>query len=217
MRTNPNDALGKTYGEYTVIYVPPRRIRNLVLARCSCGTERMVSAYTLQKGTSRSCGCKSPTKGKSLHGLSAHPDFRTTYSAWMAMNARCNNPNAKRFKTYGGRGIKVCSEWKNFERFVRDMGKRPEGYTIERKNVDGNYCKENCEWIPASEQHGNNTRTVWVEFSGRKMAVTHACKAAGVSPHSFFQHRRSHPEFSVQEIFELTVESYKPRGPYKTK
>lgn len=71
------------------------------------------------------------------------------------MIARCTYPKARRYKDYGGRGISVCERWQKFENFLADMGARPEGLTIDRVNVDGNYEPGNCRWATQTEQQNN--------------------------------------------------------------
>jgi hypothetical protein len=74
------------------------------------------------------------------------------------MRNRCNNPNNKSYKYYGGRGIEVCERWGDFLDFIEDMGERPIGYTLERIDVDGNYEPSNCKWATWSEQVKNRRK-----------------------------------------------------------
>ena len=81
------------------------------------------------------------------------------YTTWLQMRDRCNNPNKNTYHYYGGRGIKVCAEWDNFWTFYEDMGDRPEGHTLDRKDNDKGYSKENCRWL-SKEGQSNNTSKV---------------------------------------------------------
>lgn len=76
------------------------------------------------------------------------------------MRQRCLNPANKNYKDYGGRGITVCERWNSFENFLLDMGEKPEGYSIERKDNNGNYEPDNCEWIPRGDQNKNTRRSL---------------------------------------------------------
>lgn len=82
------------------------------------------------------------------------------YFVWRNMINRCHSENSPAYKWYGAKGISVCDEWRNsFDNFVADMGERPEGGSIERKDVKGNYCKENCCWASMLEQQRNRSNT----------------------------------------------------------
>lgn len=81
------------------------------------------------------------------------------YQTWVGMRARCNNTNYKQYKDYGGRGIKVCSRWDDFWKYVQDMGPRPPGYVMDRINNDEGYIPINCRWV--SKQESNSNRRRW--------------------------------------------------------
>ncbi len=123
------------------------------LCECSCGRRRLVRSHLLVSGATRGCGCGSrPREAK--HGLC----FTPAYKAWANMKDRCLNPRSLAFPSYGGRGIVVCERWLSFENFLSDMGERPEGLSIERKDNNKGYFKENCKWATRSEQQKNKRR-----------------------------------------------------------
>jgi len=89
---------------------------------------------------------------QSTHGMYATP----TYRSWQNMITRCSNSNHKHYANYGGRGITVCAAWRaSFEAFLSDMGERPEGKTLDRRDNDGNYEPANCRWATRIEQRRN--------------------------------------------------------------
>lgn len=97
------------------------------------------------------------TKLSTTHGQSSRT---RTYTSWVSMNYRCNNPNADNYQWYGELGVKVCERWKNFENFFMDMEERPYGMTLDRKNAYGNYEPNNCRWATAIEQGRNKRKSI---------------------------------------------------------
>lgn len=89
------------------------------------------------------------------------------YEIWKGMRQRCNNPNNKKYYLYGKRGIRVSKRWDKFENFMKDMlPSYIEGWSIERKNNDGNYDRKNCCWIPFKEQAKNRRNNSKLTFNG---------------------------------------------------
>lgn len=91
------------------------------------------------------------------------------YYVWASMKDRCYNPKSASFSNYGGRGITVCDRWKSsYKDFYSDMGPRPDGYSIDRIDVDGNYEPGNCRWADQKTQQRNQRRAVFVTIEGVK-------------------------------------------------
>ncbi len=100
---------------------------------------------------------------------------------WEGMLHRCDNPNAHAYNRYGGRGIKVCERWRKFENFCNDMGSRPQGFTIERRNNNKGYSPENCHWASRKEQ-SNNTRTNRrITYNGKTLTISQWAEQTGLS------------------------------------
>lgn len=107
--------------------------------------------------------------------------FSPTYHSWASMIQRCTNRKRSTWKHYGGKGVTVCKRWLVFENFLADMGVRPAGLTLDRKNVAGNYCKRNCRWADSTTQARNSVQIVWVEMDGRRKRLVEWCEELGVS------------------------------------
>lgn len=89
------------------------------------------------------------------HGHTAGGKWSPTYTSWRAMLNRCKYAHHPYFSDYGGRGISVCERWRDFVNFLEDMGERPDGMTLERIDVDGNYEPGNVRWADAYAQRWN--------------------------------------------------------------
>jgi len=171
---------------------------------CDCGTACVVTLYRMTKGRTKSCGC---IKGKcnATHGLSKSK----TYNSWMAMKERCTNSKSSQYKYYGARGVTVCQRWLgSFEAFLDDMGIRPDGMTIDRINLYGNYEPGNCRWVSNSEQAGNRRSTIWVELDGVKRCAWAWCQELGFNP--FYVYRRIRLGKTPEEAFRCLLKERLP-------
>jgi hypothetical protein len=123
-----------------------------------CGNLCIVSAQSLKSSRTSSCGClgkERRIKANTRHNQSSKKHRTLSYKTWDCMMQRCYNENRQSYKDYGGRGIKVCNRWHNFENFYYDMGERPCNMTIDRINPDGDYEPNNCRWASNLEQSHN--------------------------------------------------------------
>lgn len=194
---------GTKYGKWTVISEASPMIRkdgfkgSRSLCRCKCGSERVVLNARLKNGQSTSCGCsrrKPHKEGNPVHS-------ERLYHVWLGMRERCNSKNNKAWKNYGGRGIKVCEEWNSYQAFKEwafsngyDENAKHRECTIDRIDNDGDYCPENCRWVPHRVQVNNSrknrritvngiTHTIgeWSTITGIKANTIHARLRYGIA------------------------------------
>lgn len=176
------DLTGLTFGRLTVL----RRIhfegskKTRWECQCSCGVVVPILSDSLVKGHTKSCGClqrELVARRMSTHGLSKS----RSYQVWIDMMKRCHNPRSPKWKNYGGRGIKVCTRWRTFKTFLADMGERPEGLTLERKNNNKGYSPSNCKWATNSEQQNNRQNTRWITMDGITLSLAEWAVRTGMS------------------------------------
>jgi hypothetical protein len=121
------------------------------------------------------------------------------YHIWQSMKRRCDSPYTKQYKDYGGRGIKVCDRWINdFKTFEADMGARPEGCTLDRIDVDGDYTPENCQWATRTEQQRNRRDSVYVVIEGKKYLAAELSDKSGRKTDTIV--RRAKAGLSMAEV-----------------
>ena len=113
---------------------------------------------------------------KTIHGMYGTPEYRS----WQHMKSRCFNPNHKNYLDYGGRGIKVCDLWLNFENFLADMGLKPTAkYSIDRIDNDGDYCPDNCKWSTQTEQVNNRRSNRLITIDDVTLTIAQWAKKMG--------------------------------------
>ena len=149
------DLLGQRFGRLVVVSGPVIKSRKTRWnCQCDCGGTITTLSGSLIRGRTKSCGCLRRENTGAMFRTHGHWGSRT-HAIWKTMRQRINNPDNKDYKHYGGRGIQICERWNDYENFLADLGECPPGYSIERIDVDGNYCPENCCWIPHSDQPKN--------------------------------------------------------------
>lgn len=139
----------------------------MIKVRCECGTEKEMILCNLLTRNIQSCGKCNSVIGKIKHSLSG---TRQWY-IYKHMKDRCYNKNDKLYKNYGGRGVKICDEWLGKNGFINwwewaKLNGYSDNLTIERIDVNGNYCPKNCTWVTIKEQARNKTNTVYLTAFG---------------------------------------------------
>lgn len=189
------DLTNKKFGRLVAVkYVGIKRKKAHWECVCVCGAKKNIEAYNLMHGTARSCGCLRTENRKEMnktHGLT-----RTKfYIKWSSILNRCNNKNQQNYERYGGRGIKV--EWDNFLEFKKDMydsylihvvehGEK--NTTIDRIDVNKNYCKENCRWTTLIQQANNKRNTIYIEFKNKRVPLEIFAREMNINPRTLRTH-----------------------------
>lgn len=137
------------------------------LCKCDCGGQKVVASYALRTGRTQSCGC---IKAEQNHAQGTHHETNSPiYRLWTGIKTRCYNQKEFHYPNYGGRGITVCDEWKGNYEVFRDWclenGYR-KGLTIDRIDVNGDYCPENCRFATQKVQQNNRTNNRLISYNG---------------------------------------------------
>lgn len=179
--------IGKKYGMLTIMSYSHRksyhyfrkngkeRIDYLYFykCKCDCGKEKTISINSILTGHTKSCGCLHIEN--CINKFKKHGKYRSKiYYIWRGIRNRCNFKKDKSYKYYGGMGIKVCDEWENdfmaFYNWAMLNGYK-DGLTIDRIDVNGNYCPENCRWVDRKTQARNTRRNRFIEYNGEKYCL----------------------------------------------
>lgn len=187
MKRHPNfkDVSGKRFGKLIAVSVAGKLgATYLWNCICDCGGSTVLRVSYLISGHTRSCGCLAPEVNRDR--MSTHRMSKTRmYGIWSGIHYRCTASKTKQFKNYGGRGIKVCERWNSFDNFYMDMGDPPPGFTIERKDNDGDYEPGNCRWATRLEQGRNKTINRFVTINGVSKCLSEWASILGVKAGTF--------------------------------
>lgn len=169
--------VGERFGRWVVVAVVREGDYVKAVCNCDCGTQgKLVRVNTLESGESGSCGCLASEmmrERSTTHGYSRHPLYQAHYD----MLRRCYDSSRKDYPHYGGRGIVVCEDWKEpggkgFENFLQDSKHfTGSGGEIDRRDVNGNYCPENCKWATRKEQTRNTRFNHVIEYKGESKCL----------------------------------------------
>jgi len=145
--------------------------------QCDCGNSKMSSSADLRSGHTTSCGCLNKER-LTTHNMS----YTRQYKTWRGILERCQNINHAQYNEYGGRGIIVCEKWQTFEGFWEDM---QEGYqdnlTIDRKDNNKGYYKENCRWATKKQQANNRRNSIYLTYQGETKTVSEWAETLGLT------------------------------------
>lgn len=214
------DITGKRYGRLTVISRDPNK-QCFWICLCDCGNFHSSLSTRLNNGNCRSCGCLQRETMESFwekcttHGEGSVKTRTKEYTAWAQIKSRCTNTKNKAYYRYGGCGITMCDEWLNsYETFLDDMGRAPSPkHTIDRKNNNLGYSKDNCRWATYSEQNRNKNITRLMSINGVTMPLIDWCEASGM-PYSTVMYRVNNG-WSDHEAIHTPIRVFKT-GPYCT-
>lgn len=177
------DMAGQRFGLITVV----RRVENdkygnaRWLCQCDCGKEFVTLGQSIRNGHTRSCGHLQKERSSEVSGT--HRMSKTAlYKAWEGMKQRCENPNSTAYKDYGAKGITVCDEWHDFQKFydwAMQNGYKA-GLTIERLDNAKGYEPSNCTYKTRTEQNRNTTRTHRLASPEGDITAAEAARIAGI-------------------------------------
>lgn len=181
--------IGDKFGKLTIVkevapnVTPCGTIQRKFLCKCECGNEVLRSLQTLTKGAKSSCGCTSYQIGELNKKYEKGTTKSFLYSTWSGMKQRCYDPKSDSYKNYGGRGIKICDEWRlnflAFKEWSLANGAR-KGLTIDRIDNNGIYCPNNCRWVDLTTQANNTRQNRIIEYNGKVHTLSEWSRKVGI-------------------------------------
>ena len=184
------DETGNRYGRLTVLERASNANNGQAqwLCKCDCGNECVVTGSNLRRGRQVSCGCYFVDM-VSKNDVPSEYKATRLYTIWQRMLYRCTNKNSNRYYRYGGRGIKVCSEWSedfmSFYQWAMSHGYK-DSLTLDRIDFNGDYTPSNCRWATAKEQMRNREDNHLITYNGETKCVTEWSEQYGLNAQTIF-------------------------------
>lgn len=203
-----NDLTGKRFCKLVVLkQCGTKSGKRMWECICDCGNKSVVSTNQLTSGHTKSCGCLVGRPGGKSPGWKG----TAVYSRWQAMKKRCYQVGTAGYENYGGRGIKVCDEWKDnpsaFCEWALANGFSEE-LTLDRIDVNGDYSPENCRWATKTEQARNKRNNRIVEYNGKKMTEAEYSEITGVK-HGSIDWRLNRSKMSESDAVNRPIRTQK--------
>lgn len=213
------ELLGRVFSRLTVLSLataPDRSRGQYWNARCECGTVKAYQGSSLVSGHTRSCGClMRETSGKKCleynaqcvtHGHTVGGGGDRTYKAWTSMRGRCFAERGLSNKNYASRGITICPEWRDYPKFLADMGPCPAGMSLERVNNDAGYSKDNCMWADRKTQSRNRRNNVLLSLGEETAPLSVWAEKFSIDYHRLYHKVVTRKTSLVTALRELGVE-----------
>ena len=212
-----SNLVGQKFGRLTVI----KRVENdkynhiMYLCQCECGKTKIIRGSHLKTGETKSCGCYNVEKIVK-RSIKHNKCYSRLYHIWIGMRNRCYKQYDNRYKSYGGRGITMCNEWLNdFMSFYNwamtngydENAKRGE-CTIDRIDVNGNYCPENCKWSNAKTQANNTTKTINLTYKGLTHTLSEWSDIVNISRPTLWARLKVH-KWSIEKALTTPIKGRK--------
>ena len=193
---------GLRFGKLQVLNDTGKRRHNKVvwLCRCDCGNTREVIGSQLT--TELTYECEACAKLSHQDNAAGHNIKHSLNNVYYHMKDRCENPKCDSYPYYGGRGISICKEWSESLDSFRDWATNngyKHGLTIDRIDVNGNYCPENCRWVPFKEQGFNRRDNIYVHYRGKKFSLAKICEDLNLPREKIRKYIKTNLKYAQQE------------------
>lgn len=206
---NFKNLTGMRFGNITVLgltddYIGPTgKHRKQYNCLCDCGNRKTIIGENLTRGLTLSCGCLQRKRASEVN--TTHGDTNSKlYNVWCAMKSRCYNCATSEYKNYGGRGIKICGDWLTYSIFrswAMDNGYNPNAKrgecTLDRKDVNGDYCPENCRWVSQQEQMNNVRYNHYETYNGETHTIAEWARLYNM-PYAKLEQRLTRYNFDIE-------------------